>query len=769
MSNNNKQNDNRKNNSNIFKDDVLLRRRKGTIDKTIGSEGEMLAEKRLAALKHLRQDSSSKTNNVGETSSSPSTGNIAGKSLDSNTWQQLGPTLVPNGQTYSDKYYDKGIGVNISGRITSIVIHPTDSNIIYVGAAQGGVWKSTNGGNSWTPTSDNLSSLAIGALVIDESNPNVLYVGTGEGNFALDSQYGHGIAKTTDGAQKWELKAFDIFKDSRFNRIAINSKYSSTIFAALSYPAAGIYRSTDGGEKWIKMTNILPPNDTTDATDIVLNRNTPDIAYAAFHDKGIFMTENANDANPRWNRLNNGLPVDGFGRVVLGISRSSPNILYALMADGNDELINQFYRTNDNGNTWKKISLPGYNLFDDSYPDSIGEQGWYNLNVAVHPTNPDIAYLSGVSLWKAEFTEVTSKWIIQDIGKEFHADNHTLAFDPHNPEIIYAGSDGGIYKSVDGGKNWADSINQGLCITQFEFMEQDPTNEGRIILGVQDNGTLLYNGKSTFEHIDDGDGGYVCIDQVQPKYVWHTRYGMRILFSEQSGDRNTWNFISEDIYKKDSNFYPPLALDKTNSNNIAVGGNKLYLSHKRGDTTWEESEDLHISPEDFISAINYVKSDLIYVGTNFGKVYRLVKNSASWSITKIDSPPLPSRYIWDLATMPNDETKIVAVVSGFLSSHVFYGEISSDCSSATWKDISPRYDNGDIIDIPVNAIAIDNNNSNVMYIGTDLGVFRTHDGGIKWVHFSEGLPNCQVYDLRLISNRVLRAATHGRGLWERKI
>jgi len=574
--------------------------------------------------------------------------------------------------------------------------------------------------------------------------------------------------------EKWELKAGDIFKNSRSSRIAINSKNSSTIFAALTFPASGIYRSVDGGENWIKMTNDLPAGE---ATDVVLNHNNPDIAYAAFSGayeavgKGIFRTENANEANPKWNRLTNGLPANGFGRVVLGISKSSPSILYALMADGDNNLINQFYRTKDNGNTWEKIRLPGYNLFGKSYPDSIGRQGFYNLNVAVHPTNPDIAYLSGISLWKAELTQGTSDWIFHDIGKEFHPDNHTLAFDPQNPEIIYAGSDGGIYKSIDGGKNWDDSINQGLCITQFEFMEQDPTDERRIILGVQDNGTLRYNGISTFEYLDGGDGGYVCIDQVQPKYVWHTRETMKILFSEQGGDWNTWKFISEVIKHEASNFYPPLALDKTNSVNIAVGGKKLYLSHSRGEAAWPEAIDPHIAPNDynFISAINYVNSNLIYVGTNFGEVYRLGKSGNVWSINKIDSPPFPRRYIWDLATIPNEETKIVAVLSGFDSSHVFYGEVSSDGSSAIWKDISPRDGNGDIIDVPANAIAIDDKNSNSMYLGTDLGVFRTQDGGKKWVYFNKGLPNCQVYDLRLIPGKVLRAATHGRGLWEIKI
>jgi photosystem II stability/assembly factor-like uncharacterized protein len=739
------------------KDDPLLRSKRGIIDKIIGSEGQKLAEKRLAAIKRAREMAAASESSEPEDStassdeSSSSSTPTSQSSSRMNKWKQLGPTVIPNGQTYSDKR------VNVTGRITNIVIHPKNSSTIYVGAAQGGIWKTTDGGNRWVPTSDNALSLAIGALAIDTSNPEVLYAGTGEGNFAGDSQYGLGIIKTTNGGQTWESKGMNTFISSRFCRIAVNPKNSNHIFAATTSPASGIYRSTDAGEGWSRLTSGLP---SSDATDIVLDPSNPDTAYAAFWGVGIFKTTNANATNPTWSKLTGGLAAGNLTRIVLGISQSSPSTLYALMADDNYQ-INMFYHTSDAGNTWTQIQLLNADL---------GQQGFYDINLAVHPQNENIVYLSGISLWKAIRNTSTNNWKFSDIGKEFHPDNHAFAFDPVNPEIIYAGSDGGIYKSINGGNKWDDSINHGLCITQFEFMEQDPKNEKRIIAGTQDNGTERYDGNSEFYHADDGDGGFVCIDPNQPQNVWHTYYSLSPVFSSQGGDFQSWQSLDGSISGNPSNFYPPMALDRSNSNNIAIGGQILYLDHSKGTGGWPDRIDLNLSQSDLISAINFVNTKIIYVGTNQGSVYRVARTGNNWTVHAIHASPFPTdRYIWDIGTLPDDETKIIVVVSGFGTPHVFHGDLSPHNNSATWTDISGT-GSGRLPDIPVNALVIDENKATTMYVGTDVGVFRTVDGGNKWIWFSEGLPNCQVYDLRLNNPKgLLRAATHGRGMWERKV
>jgi photosystem II stability/assembly factor-like uncharacterized protein len=670
-----------------------------------------------------------------------------------NKWKLLGPKVIPKSPAVNTN-----VKVNVTGRITAIV---TAGETIYVGTAQGGIWKTINEGKHWTPTSDNAISLAIGALAMDPNSPEILYAGTGEGNFTGDSQYGLGILKTTDGGQTWELKAKGTFVNDRFFRIAVNPRNSNHIFAATR---SGLYRSIDAGESW---STAIPAKAGIAATDIVINPATvidpaTDIAYAAIKGNGICKISNiseisnATNATPSWNRLDNFRPRFNFSRLALGISPSSPQRLYALMSNERNDDIDQFYHTGDGGESWTQIELPG------TY---IGTNGAYNLDVAVNPKNPDIVYLLATSIWKAVRGN-DGKWDIRDVGSTIHADNHALAFNTWNDNIIYAGNDGGIYKSLNGGDNWDDSINKGLSITQFEFMEQDPKDEKRIIAGTQDNGTVIYEGKPEFYHSADGDGGFVCIDPNNSQNVWHTFNGLRPEFSTEGGKFQTWKSIYGRL-GSDSNFYPPMTLDKTNANNIAIGGRRLYIDYSKGEGGWTEFIDLEQpgdnSRSDLISAINFVNSNLIYVGTNSGGVYRVTRSENRWTPHSIHSDSFPKRPVWDISTL-RDQNKIIVVVSGFDTPHVFRGEIYPD--RTTWTDISGT-GTGRLPNTPVNALAIDENDESIMYIGTDVGVFCTQDDGTNWMSFSRGLPVCQVYDLRLNSSKgLLRAATHGRGMWE---
>ena len=671
----------------------------------------------------------------------------------------MGPMAIPNGQALS------GARVYVSGRITSIVVDPNHSNIIYIGAAQGGVWKTTDFGDTWTPKSDNEVSLAIGALAIDSRNN--LYAATGEGNFAIDSYYGNGILKSTNGGDNWTPIGSNTFRQARFCRLAINPSTPATIFAASSN---GLYRSTNSGGIWQQMTSGLPLN--AFATDVVINPTTPDTAYAAFWGDGIYKTTNANAANqPTWNKLSSILPSTGsFTRIALGISRSSSNTLYALIAGlpnpnrNLSYLINQFYHTTNGGSLWNRITLPSGN---------IGGQGFYNLNVAVDPTTPDIVYLSAKSLWKATRNTMTNAWTITDIGSAIHADNHAFAFDPTNHLIIYACNDGGIYKSRNGGMNWIDSINKGLCISQCEFMEQHPVSDAIVLVGTQDNGTEQFRNSPVFYHSDDGDGGFVAIDPNQPNNVLHTYYSVSLSRSTQGGKYNSWQDVVNGL-SGDSLFYPPFSLDQSNSNNIAFGTTTVFLDSAQGTDGWNTSIILPnlltgVDPPEVVSAINYVNTNpgLIYTATNYGKVFRLTKTGSTWIATAIHALPLPTqRWIWDIQTLPNDNNTFIVVMSGFGTPHIWRGNFIPNSGTTTWTDISGT----GLPDIPVNALAIEPSSPNTMYVGTDIGVFQTTNGGMTWTPFSQGLPNCAVFDMRIhMPTRLLRVATHGRGIWERKL
>jgi hypothetical protein len=512
------------------------------------------------------------------------------------------------------------------------------------------------------------------------------------------------------------------------------------------------------------------------------NKNSK-VGYAAFYGIGIFKTDDIYAEDPIW------IPQDlkdfSPGRICLAISQSSPNVVYVLASD-EAENVNQFYRTTDDGISWEKINITVGKYSSAWEEGTLGGQGSYNLNVTVDPKSEDVVYLSSVSLWKAIRNSATNEWIFSDIGKPIHPDNHVLAIDSKNPFIIFAGNDGGIYKSVNGGETWDDTINEGLCITQFEFMDQHPNSDAIMFAGTQDNGTLQFRNSPVFYCADGGDGGHVSIDPRNPNNVIHQYIKSSLWHSSQAGNRGSWIYVGPPIGDYPTGFYAPFALDKENSKNIAFGAKDAIIFDKNqgldgwitpnGDIDYVQLLNLD---KDQITAINYLRSNLIYVGTSTGKVFRVTKNGDKWdSPVEIQaSTPLPDRWVWDIISYPKKDNTIVVVMSGYYQdllggSHIWRGTILDD-GTTSWEDIAPRNDKGEIIDIPVNCIVIDEDEKNAdnMYIGTDIGVFKTTDDGKSWKYFSEGLPKCAVYDMRLLykPEKVLRLVTHGRGMWERRL
>jgi photosystem II stability/assembly factor-like uncharacterized protein len=697
----------------------------------------------------------------------------------------LGPTAIPGGQTLSTYYPPhENTPAIVTGRVTAIIVDPTDSKIIYVGTAQGGVWKTMDGGRNWAAKSDHEISLAIGALAMDPTNHLILYAGTGEGNFSGDSYYGNGLLKTVDGGETWSLYGKDTFSLARFGRLAVNPTSPKIVFAAITSSdnpnvASGVYRSDDGGINWERIKTGLPSTRRLGATDIIVDPSNPDTVYAAFYEDGIYKTTNANAIDPSWTRLHVAdLSPGTFSRISLGISSSSPQIIYALAADNesNDYIVNRFCRTIDGGKSWSSIPLPGLAASSPWQDNSIGGQGFYNLNVAVAPTTPDIVYLGAVSLWKAIRNSTTDKWTITDIGKPIHPDNHAFAFDPNNDLTVYAGNDGGIYQSLNGGKSWSDVINEGLCITQFQFMTQHPYSDSLVLAGTQDNGTIQFRNNSAFYFSAYGDGGFTAIDPNEPSIFLHQYTFTHLYRSEKAGRIDSWKDVEYNLNGNPCLFYAPFVLDQSNPKNIAFGGNKLFVDANQGLNRWRTSITLPNLNGDLVSAINFVKSDLIYVGTNNGKVYCLTKRGNQWSGRAIHASPLPQRmHIWDVASMPGDNNSIIVVMAGFYTNddqggHVWLGSVQST-GVAQWIDISGDRDTqGRLPNVPVNAIAIDEDTPQTMYIGTDAGVFRTTNGGLAWTPFNEGLPNSAIYDMRLhMPTHLLRVVTHGRGMWERKL
>jgi photosystem II stability/assembly factor-like uncharacterized protein len=719
----------------------MFRHTKLSADRLVGALDGYLARRRVEAL----------ASRAGARAGTPTLPPVPGAS----NWVQLGPMAIPNGQTYS------AARVLVTGRVTAIAINPTAPDNIFIGTAKGGVWKTTDGGGTWSPMSDNEMSLSIGALTLDPTNASVVYAGTGEGNMyylqsfidqVQDSYYGAGLLKSIDGGTSWTLLGAAEFTGAAFFRISVHPSNPNTLFVATSH---GLYRSTNGGSTWTQMTNGLPavnPATTSGCTDVAINPSDPNTVFTGFWGSGLYKTSNATAVNPSWTAVGGGLPT-AAQRISIGISASNPLRMYVALAS-------HVYASNDGGVTWSALAVTLTNCnFED-----------YSGNVAVDFTTPDIVYISGYSsMFKLTRNPMTGVWSAVDSALTIHPDHHCFAFHPTNHLTVYAGSDGGIYKSTDGAATWSDAINRGICITQFEFMDQHPTSDVVAFSGTQDNGTEQFRNSPVFYHSDEGDGGFVVIDQADPRNVVHERFNISPLRSTQAGKFGSWSSVTSGL-SGSVLFYPPIAMDQTNSNNVSFGGQRIFVDSAQGTGGWPTSVTLP-GATGLVSAINFVNSSLMYVGTLRGEIYVLRKSGATWSATAIQAATFPGppngRFVWDIATLPADPNTIIVVVSGFGTGHVWRGVVSG--ATASWTNIGGTGATA-VPDVPANAISIDPAVAGTFYVGTDIGVYRTTDSGATWNNFGQGLPNSAVYDLRLHApSRLLRAVTHGRGMWERKL
>lgn len=670
-------------------------------------------------------------------------------------WVPMGPLAIPNGQTYG------GARVLVSGRVTAIVPDPSNASILYLGTSRGGVWKTTDGGVNWKPMSDHTASLAIGALAISESSPNVLYAGTGEGNvqlystnFPLNSApgvyLGIGILKSTNGGSTWALQGTTLFAGKAFYRIAVHRTNSNIAFAATS---GGLSRTSNGGTTWTAVTGGGLPAISASViacTDVLIDRldATGNTVYAAFWGAGIYKSTNALAAAPTW-ALATGLPAGNtLSRISLSQSASSPTLKFALVANSSDAFQGIYRTTNPAGTAWASIIAGGVNLY-----------GAFTNHIAVDPTTPNVLYISGVEQYKATLSGIV--WTVANIGGSIHPDCHAFAFSPSSAATIYSGNDGGIYKSINGGASWSDSINKGLSLLQYEAIDHSPVSDAVVLGGTQDNGTEQYRNSPVFYHADDGDGGYCAISPVNAKHQISSYYNPNFKRSILGGKFGSWSPVSAGILGS-SLFYPPMAMSPS-STRTAVGTDRINIDDNMGTTAWPVKVMLPgITAAERVSAVHFANNNLIYAATTSGKVYKILFSSGSWSAASIHAAPLPTnRWIWDICSTPGNPNEIRVAFSGFgLAQHVWRGTVPIGSGPASWVANS-----GGLPDVPMYALAFES--ATTFYVGTDIGVYRTTNSGVNWQYFNQGMPNTAIYDLRYHTpTRLLRAATHGRGLWE---
>lgn len=677
----------------------------------------------------------------------------------SDQWEELGPAPIGGTSFYT-------------GRVSAIGVSTSNPELYYVGGADGGVWKSEDGGTSWRPLTDHLPTTAIGAIAVDPTNDQVVYAGSGEANFANHSRYGLGLYKTTDGGENWDVLAADIFSGRCFSRIVIDPTNTNILYASITHAGGlpsfdfniaaarghggaqlplGVWKSLDGGNTWSQLTNGLPGD--LSATDLIMDTANASILYAGighvFGDSrnGIYKSFNGGSG---WNKLGGGLPDADVGRISLAPTPANPNRIYASIVRACDNTgagasTLSVYRTDNSGLSWVS-----------KYPGSIhATYGWYLNVIAVSPSNPDIAFVGGLPLYRT--IDGGDSWT--DVMGIQHVDFHALIFDAQ--ERLLSGNDGGVYRSADLGDQWT-VLNNGLGIVQFYAgISIDPNDPSTIYGGSQDNGTIkkIGSGKDSWIRILGGDGGCTGIKPGDSSIVfaeWQQtgnlyksgNYGLNLIRSASGIDVNDPNC-----------FLPPFNFDPNVPDHMYYATHRFYKSTDTGDSWSIISGDLTGGNGAAVRGFAIAPSDssVIYAGTNDGRVLASFDGGINWELRLINIPGWP-RIMRQFAVDPSDHLTAFLAVSFFGVDQI----LMTQDGGINWI----RIDNN-LIDIPVNTICLDPRYGlEVLYIGTDAGVYRSSDSGNTWERYGQGLPNCAVNDMKIDAvNNHLIIATQGRGMW----
>lgn len=660
--------------------------------------------------------------------------------------------------------------VNIGGRITDIEFNPLDPNIVYCSAATGGVFKSTDMGNTWFPVFDDQAFLSIGDIAVDPVNPDIVYVGTGEANGGHNNMPGGGMFKSTDAGNSWFAIGLD--STETIGRVIINPSDPDEIFVAAmgSYftptHQRGVFKSTDGGTTW---SQSLFVSDSTGAIDIVMDPSNPDFLLASMWERvrrpnsshlygpssGIYRsTDNGNS----WQLLgpSTGLPdaaTTDVGRIGLALSQNNPNISYALYNDG--YIYSGLYKTTDYGSNWTDADPD--NEIGNSY--GVSSFSWYFGQVRINPSDPDKIYVMDVGFFRS--SDGGANW---DLSFQTHVDHHALAFSPADPDYLINGDDGGIYISANGGSSW--SGPKQMPNTQFYEIGLDYNNPQKLYGGTQDNNTLRTQtgNLNDWHSLIGGDGFYVIVDYTDPNIIYAESQNGYLQKSTDGGS-NFYNARNGINQNEPTNWSTPVVMDPNDHNVLYYGTDRVYRT-TNGAGNWSAvSPDLTEGiPNTRLGTVTTIdvaptNSNVIYAGTDDSHVWVTTDYGTTW--TDISSS-LPYRWVTRVKVDPNDQNNVYVTFSGLKwhdpQPHVF----KSTNMGADWTDISSN-----LPDAPVNAFAVDNNDPDRLYLGSDVGAFMSFNGGNSWQPIADGLPVVSVYDMKIHPvDNYLAIGTHGRSMYK---
>jgi photosystem II stability/assembly factor-like uncharacterized protein len=701
---------------------------------------------------------------------------------------------------------------NIGGRTRVLLVDSDDPNVMYTGGVSGGIWKSTSAGAKWEPIGDDLANIAVNAMAMDPLDHDVLYAGTGEGYFREEVRgtalplRGDGIFVTRDAGETWSRITPPSNSASAgdfqwVNDLVVSAHDPSRIYAATR---TGVWRTSDSGANW---TRVIATNVTGGCLDLAYRGDTNgDYLFAAcgtFEQSTVYRAKSA-ETDAQWEAV---LSEENMGRTSLAIAPSNPSIVYALAASNEEGNYNQgllaVYRSSSDGDmgSWQPRvtndsadfiqTLLLTNLYSAagkvcSRTAEWVSMGWYCNTIAVDPVDPNRVWIGGVDLFRSDdggaTFDIASYWWADGEPAYAHADQHAIVFHPRydgsSNRTVYFTNDGGIFRTDDalaelgaGDKPPCDARSSKMTFTAMnnsygvtQFYHGAVTPDGRTFLGgTQDNGTLLgdiEHGPNQWRRVLGGDGGYVAIDQEQPRYMYgESQWGY---MARSTNGGLGWRRSAGDLRDEEFLFVAPFTMDpKYDTRRLWLGGRSMWVTNDRGEN-WRRASTPFPALISAI-AVHPTDNEFVIAGTSAGHIAR---NSSATSAT-VSTPwthvEPREGFVSSLVFDPADPTTIYATYAGFGGAHVW---VSND-SGATWTARD-----GNLPDLPVHAIAVDPTNRDRLYLGTDLGVFVSLDRGMTWAVENTGFANAVTEALFIAqgaSGPAVYAFTHGRGAWRAEL
>jgi len=670
-----------------------------------------------------------------------------GENVEGVPWQSIGPTPTNS--------FFPGSWGKTSGRINTIAVSPTNPNIVLIGGGTGGVWRSIDGGTTFTPVTDNQVDLAVGSIAFAPSNSSIVYAGMGDKD---DPYLGTGVLRSTDGGQTWTRVSNGTLPPlGRISQVLVDPSNSNRVYVAQyafqqgnGLIVGGFYLSTDGGVNW---TMTL----TGTAKDLVRHPTQASTLYLAVQNDfasgpsgGVFKSTNSGQT---WQRIYTS-PFGIPDNIKIAVTPAAPENVYVL----NGKATARVEVSTNGGSTWSNRA----GNFDT-------QQFSYNCYLFVNPTDPNTIYVGTRDLWRStnggstytnitgNFTNVTNPNQYSPATAKTHPDQHHFYISPSSPSTIYIANDGGIWKSTDGASSFT-SLNNTLSLTMFTSYEMHPSDAARSYGGTQDNGTQKRTGGQTWREFTTGDGGQTFVDTLDGSIVYATYIGHTVFRYTNNGDTFSATIGSNTVFNGDRvGFYPPFVGNETNSN-LYFGTYRLYVSTNRGASWTLPGGFTDLTFGGVLSTIAVAKSNtsVIYTGASDGRLMVSTNGGVNW----IDrTSGLPQRFIKSITISPTDPNTAYVTVSGFVTGHVF----KTINAGVSWTNIS-----GNLPDIPINDLLIDPRpgNANTLYVGTDIGVFRSTVGGTTWETFNNGLPPTIISELDAQPGGIMQVGTYGRGAFE---